>query len=219
MSLKHYHISILHYWNNGVRSPRDIARKCNLPVSTVHYNLRKLATLGYLEHRGGNGRKCHITNFASRSIGQMIRHNNETTTKHIAMRLRNEKGLELSRITVHRHLHHMGYKNVLPQSKPMLTEEQRIRRLEWAIAHRNDDWDQTIFCDETSIQLFRNTVRRWTKNPQNEMKRVPKCRQKVMVWGAISFCGTIGLCLFKGIMDARLYVDILKKNLLPAARR
>ena len=126
--------------------------------------------------------------------------------------------MELSRVKVHRHLHHMGYKNMLPQRNPMLTTGQRTRRLEWVIAHGNDDWSQTIFSDETWIQLFRNTVRRWTKNGRDETKRVSKGRQ-IIVWGAISSRGTIGLCLFKGIMDARRYVNILEKNLLPAAGR
>jgi hypothetical protein len=65
----------------------------------------------------------------------------------------------------------------------MMTEEHRFRRLEWANAHTDDNWSQTVFSDETSFQLFRNTVRRWSKNPQAEVKRIPKTQQKIMVWG------------------------------------
>jgi hypothetical protein len=39
------------------------------------------------------------------------------------------------------------------------------------------------------------------------------------VWGAISANGKIGLCMFEGIMNTKLYIDILKKNLLLAAKR
>src|SRR5262249_53810164 len=97
--------------------------------------------------------------------------------------------------------------------------EQRTRRLEWVIAHRNGDWSETIFADESSIQLFRNTVRCLIKNGPDKIKWVPKCRQKVMLWGAFSSRGIIVLCPFKGIMDARRYVDTFALNLLPAARR
>jgi transposase len=101
----------------------------------------------------------------------------------------------------------------------MLTEDQRQKRLKWARCHKDDDWSRTIFSDETSVQLFRNTVGRWSKHPAGEVKRVHKCRQKVMVWGAIGQNGTIGLCLFRETMTAAKYINILKVNFLPAARR
>jgi hypothetical protein len=97
----------------------------------------------------------------------------------------------------------------------MMTEEHRVRRLEWANAHADDNWSQTVFLDETCFQLFRNTVRRWSKNPQAEVKRIPKNRQRVMVWGTISANGKIRLYMFEGIMNSRLYIDILKKNFRP----
>jgi hypothetical protein len=65
----------------------------------------------------------------------------------------------------------------------MMTVEHHVQRLKWANAHADNNWSQTVFSDETCFQLFRNTVRRWSKNPQAEVKRIPKNRQKVMVWG------------------------------------
>ena len=212
-------VSLLHFWHSGLRSPTEIARKCKLPVSTVAYNLKKLRSTHSLKHRGKNGRKRLVGTNASRTIGQMIRRNKEVTAFQIATRLEQEEGTNVSCWTVRRHLRRMGYVNTLPRRKPMLTEEQRRQRLSWALAHKDDDWSRTVFSDETSIQLFRNTVRRWSKDPRSEVKRVPKCRQKIMVWGGISTQGTIGLCLFQGIMDAKRYIDILQKNLLPASRR
>lgn len=218
MTLRDYQISILYYWNNGVRSAREISRICNIPVSTVHYNLQKLADFGCLSHRRNNGRRTLISASTSQTIGQMIRWNKEITAASIASRLTEEKGVHVSRPTVHRHLRRNGYKSVLPRTKPMLTPQQRERRLQWAVAHKDDDWANTIFSDETSIQLFRNTLRRWSKDPHKEVKRIPKNRQKIMVWGAISTQGTL-VNLFTGIMNAQRYIDILTINLLPAAHR
>ncbi|CAF3968764.1 unnamed protein product, partial [Rotaria sp. Silwood1] len=67
----------------------------------------------------------------------------------------------------------------------MLTVDKKNRRIQWTKDHKDDDFIQTIFTDESSFQLFRNTVRRWTKNHNNALKLVPKNRQKVHVWGAI----------------------------------
>ena len=68
---------------------------------------------------------------------------------------------------------------------PTLTVEQKQNRVEWAKKHQNDDWNRTIFTDEFFFQLFRDTFRRRSKNPEIEVKRIPKNRQKVHIWGAI----------------------------------
>jgi hypothetical protein len=46
--LKSHHISILHYWNKGIRSAAVIHRKTNIPLRAIYYNS--------LKHRGENGR-------------------------------------------------------------------------------------------------------------------------------------------------------------------
>ena len=69
-----------------------------------------------------------------------------------------------------RELHWLGYMNVLSRETPMLTNEQKQKRVQWTLAHQNDGWSRTIFSDETSYQLFRNTTRRWSKYAQEEKK-------------------------------------------------
>jgi len=43
----------------------------------------------------------------------------------------------------------------------------------------------------------------------------PKHPIKVHVWGGISFRGRTGICIFERIMDGDMYVDILKRTLIP----
>ena len=43
----------------------------------------------------------------------------------------------------------------------------------------------------------------------------PKHPIKVHVWAGISMRGRTGICIFEGIMDAYMYIDILDKTLLP----
>ena len=47
----------------------------------------------------------------------------------------------------------------------------------------------------------------------------PKHPVKVHIWGAISLKGTAKLCIFDGIMDSPLYVNILETTLLPFLAR
>ncbi|CAF2657659.1 unnamed protein product [Rotaria sp. Silwood2] len=101
----------------------------------------------------------------------------------------------------------------------MLTNEQKERRVQWALVHKNDDWSRTVFSDETSYQLFRNTIRRWSKYADKEIKKIPKNKQKIMVWGAFSIKGQISCHSFRTIMDGRLYVEILQKHLIGGAKK
>ncbi len=222
--MKNNHLStqrsvILHYYNLGHRCAAEIARKTKISVRTIRYNLAKIRKEGSVEHRRGNGRLRKITAEHNIAIGQWIRRNNEINSKEIAEKLRVTKGLNVSRGTVQRQLHRLGYKNVLPRGTPMLTNEQKERRVEWAMAHKDDDWSRTVFSDETSYQLFRNTIRRWSKYAQEEVKRIPKNKQKIMVWGAFSIKGQISCHSFRTIMDGPLYVKILQEYLLAGAKK
>jgi queuine/archaeosine tRNA-ribosyltransferase len=125
----------------------------------------------------------------------------------------------VSTSTISRHLHEYGYKNVLPQSTHILTSDEKERRVQWAEKHKNDDFTNTIFTDEASFQLFRNTVRRWTKTPNKELKRLPKIRQKVHIWGAISVKSVLTYHTFRCNLDGPYYASILEDYLLPAVKR
>ena len=112
-----------------------------------------------------------------------------------------------------------GYKSSVPLATPMLTERHIEMRKAWAQAHTNDNWNRTIFTDETAFDLFRNKVRRWHKTGDRPIRKLPKSRQKVMAWGGISRMGKTPLFCFTNIMDGPFYVKILQTQLLPAAQR
>ena len=75
-----------------------------------------------------------------------------------------EKGIEVSRHTVGRHLHNIGYKNSLPLVTPILIANHKKNRVKWAKKHLCNDWSQTLFSNKTLFQLFRNTVTEWYKH-------------------------------------------------------
>ena len=159
--------TILHYWNNGHRSPATIARITKITVGTVKYNIGKIKGQGTIEDRPRSGRPRKITSNDHIALGQWIRRNNEITSKELAQKLLDNRGLGVCRRTVQRELKRLGYKSTLPYSTPMLTQDQKDVRVQWAIKHQNDDWSRTIFTDETCYQLFRNTIRRWSRNPKS----------------------------------------------------
>ena len=216
-NLSNAQISILHYWNNGIRSAHFIHRETKIPLSTVKYSIKKLRETKSLKHRGGNGRPCAISSTDSTAIAQYIRRDNETTLKEIKEKLSRTHQRSVSLSTISRHLRDHGCRSVLPINAPMLTVEQKQNRVEWAKKHQGDDWNRTIFTDESSFQLFRNTVRRWSKNPEIKVKRIPKNSQKVHIWEAVSIKGVVGYRTFRTNLNGIHFVDILKHHLLPGA--
>jgi transposase len=107
-------ISILHYWNNGIRSAHFIHRETKISLSTVKYNIKKLKETKSLKHRAGNGRPPATSSSATRAIGQYIRRNNETTLKEIKEKLLQTHQTSVSLSTISRHLNDYGYRSVLP---------------------------------------------------------------------------------------------------------
>lgn len=59
----------------------------------------------------------------------------------------------------------------------MLTIEHIRKRIEWAEKYLNNNWNRTVFSDETAFQLFRNTVKYWYKGEQ-PVRRIPKDKKK-----------------------------------------
>src|SRR5579862_5135629 len=86
-NLKNHHISILYYWNKGVRPAPAIQRETNIPLRTIYYNINKLKQTNSLKHRGGNGRPGVLSGIEKNAIGQYIRRNNEITVNEIKEKL------------------------------------------------------------------------------------------------------------------------------------
>jgi transposase len=212
-------ISILHCLNLGIRSALTIHRKTDIPLSTIKYNLKNFKETKSLEHRGGNDRPRRIIVLDNVSIRQYIRRNNEITLKEIQEKLSESRQTFFSISTISRHLLDHGYHNVLPINTPMLANEQKRYRIQCSRAHMNDDWTRTVFTDESSFQLFRNTIRRWSKTPENAVKRKPKNRRKVHIWGAIGIKCVIDFYTFRRNLHGDYFVDILQHHLVSRASR
>ncbi|CAF3252032.1 unnamed protein product [Rotaria socialis] len=76
-NLKNLQISILHFWNRGIRSVSRMRREASIPLRTIYYNIDKLKQTGSLQHRGGNGRPRVLDGLEKKTIGQFIK----STTK------------------------------------------------------------------------------------------------------------------------------------------
>jgi len=198
---------ILSFWKKGVRTAKKIHTATNIPLTTIYNNLRKLKKTSKVTKSKGAGRPRVISNQLSQKIRRYIEKDPSISTRALAIKL----GEVVSPSTILRHLKSLGYRNDVPKEVPMLTPQQKRKRLKWAKEHENDSWTKTFFSDETAFQLFRNTVGQWYKGPR-PIRRIPKDRRKIFAWGGFCKKGKTNLYCFRGIMTAEVYVNILEEN-------
>ena len=148
-----------------------------------------------MDHARGNGRPRKITGNTSKAIGQSIRRNDGISTRTLAKKVC-KMGVEVSHMTISRHLAAHGYSNALPLGTPMLTDIHKQKRVQWARQHLDDDWSNTLFSDETAFQLYRNTIKRWYKGVR-PICPLPKDCTKILAWGGFSLVGKTTLFCFR----------------------
>ena len=80
-SMKTKRSAVLHFWNNGQRSPGAISYITKTPLRAVKYNITKIKQQGTIEDRSRNkGRSRKITVSGSIAFGQWIMRNNTKRT-------------------------------------------------------------------------------------------------------------------------------------------
>eukprot|EP00731_Ephydatia_muelleri_P007879 Em0004g217a len=131
-----------------------------------------------------------------------------------------QKGHKLSLRTILRARRSLGWVFRGSAYCQIIREGNKVKRFEWCQEHQHDNFSDVIWTDESSIQLetHRRTCCRKIGQPPKPKPR-PKHPVKVHVWGAISLKGPAKLCIFDGIMDSPLYVNILETTLLPFLAR
>ena len=103
-----------------------------------------------------------ITAHEPRAMAQYLVRDPRLSTRNLAIKL-TKNVTKVSHMPISRHLARLGYQNSLPLKTAMLAVAHREARVSWATRHLNDNWENTLFSDETAFQLFRNTITQWYK--------------------------------------------------------
>lgn len=209
-------------WDNNIRKPAEIVRITGFPKSTTYDHVNRLKKRGTLVPLPIPGRPKILAPNERRHLGQLIWANNAVTAAEAAARLNEtHPNLNVSVRTIQEVLKKdLQYIVCRPLRVPLLTPSHITARLEWAQEHVQDRWSTTIFSDETTLQMFRNTqqvrYRRGSPRPHRSMVKHPF---KIHAWGAFSARGPIALVLFTGNLNSQRYCEILETNFFPNASR
>jgi transposase len=167
------------------------------------------------------GRRPKLTPPVIQTVKALMKGKKRRSTRKVAKVLDEKKHIVLSRESVRVAAHRAGLKAYHKQQKPLLTAEQRQRRLQFVNAYRATNWRHVLFADEKTFTLFGHPNRQndvvWESSAENVPFNVSvKHPAKIQVWGAASYYGVLAPYLFNENLTAPLYVDILKAR-LPAA--
>lgn len=194
----------------------QIGRTLNLDDSTIRAWIRTAKSRGWEGAEAPLGdRRRILTQFveAGTSPGRPKEVTKEIEEKVLASVRKDSAGREKSSevlgyeagwssATVLRILKKHGLKNVKPTRKPGLSREQQLKRLAFALEHKDwtlEDWKNVIWSDETSVILGhrRGSVRLWRTPEEAYEKSTVRRRWKgfseFMFWGCFSY-DKIGPC-------------------------
>src|SRR5579871_6596348 len=120
-------------------------------------------------------------------------------------------------MTVKRRLNKESLYKLKPLLKPLLSENHRESRLNWAKANKNMDWLNVIFIDETTFSQFGKPKKVWRQ--KEEIIKVPtvKYSRKVYMYGCFSEKGFRNIYYFTENLTGDLLYTIYKNTLLPSA--
>ncbi|XP_063977348.1 transposable element Tcb1 transposase [Diachasmimorpha longicaudata] len=131
--------------------------------------------------------------------------------------------------TIRRILKKAGYDSRVARKKPYISEINRQKRMDFAneyVSKPPEFWNSIIFTDESKFCIFgikgKKLVWRKTGKAYEKENMVPSVKHGgsgVMVWGCMAANGVGKLTFIDSIMDQRLYIQILKDNLLQSVRQ
>lgn len=205
---------------------KAIARSVGVCPKTVRNTCKLLQETGGLEdgrHRSGRYRLTSTR--TDRVIHRMSEADRWLTATDIQRRMLTDYRLQLSLATVKRRLCCFGLHGRVARRKPLISQQNRRRRLQWAKEHRQwtaEDWSRVIWTDESRFSRLDSSVRAYVRRRVGEELN-QRCVAgtvrggggSVMVWGAMSALGTGPLVEVVGTLDSSCYLTLLEQHALP----
>ena len=205
-------------YNKGIHERKVLSERTNIPLSTVHRVVNQIEKGEGVERKKGSGRPKIYTETDHRRLGQLVRFGPLKSVEKFRVDMFDRGSPDVCTNTVRRELKRLGWEKRRGRVSPLLSDEQKQRRLNWCLAHQNFDWNNVVFSDESSLWLYPHTVKIWTKDNVIPLFPRPKHSPKFHMWGGISARGTTPLCIFENNLTKERYTEILEGHLLPTAQ-
>lgn len=212
---------------NENNSLGKIGKLVNRKKSTVQYIINKWKSSGCLDNSSRSGRPKILSPRDERRILKEVSENPFISAQNLANDIAITSGKNVCPETVRKVIRKGGYKGRVARKKPFISEVNRVKRLKFATEYKDktiDFWKSVIFSDESKFNIFGSDGKKmvWRKKgtalaEKNLLPTVKHGGGHVMVWGCMSSNGVGKLHFIDGIMNAKMYLDILEHNLNQSA--
>lgn len=218
-SLSATEIAKIQVYHEQNLSNRAIAKKINRSPKVVNSYFRDPLSYG----KNYKGRTSTV--LSSRDKRKIVRLASNSTDS--LSKIRYKAGVEVSRMTISRVIKSAGHlKRQKMKKKPPLNKVRKQQRLNFARSHmawntdgssHSNDWRKVIFSDEKKFNLDGpdgyNYYFHDLRKEKLFLDRHHSREGGVMVWGAISYYGTIDLVFVNCRMTAPYYKTVLEMAL------
>ena len=187
---------------------------------TVWRVIKHFEKYGHVSPLPRSGRPSKLSDEVLEAIEAAMQDDDETTAKKIQKKLDCLGKPAISLTSILKGRKQLGWTFRGTAYCQMIRDVNKAKRLAWALANKDETFEDVIWTDETSVQL--ETHRRFCcrkKGQKPRYKPQPKHPVKVHVWGGISWNGRTEVCIFDGIMNADVYIRILQECLVPFCHR
>jgi len=211
------------------KSNREISSLIEIPRRTVDYHVNKYLATDSCSNAIRTGRPRKTTPSEDKYIALTSKRNRRLTAPDIAAQTNMWHDLALSTSTVQRRLREASLFGRVAIKKPLLRQQNKRKRLQWARDHKNwsrQQWDTVLWSDESKFEIFgchrRVFVRRSPGEQMLDQCVIPTVKHgggSVMVWGCFGGGRTGDLIKIEGILKKEGYLRILKENVTSCGTR
>jgi transposase len=200
-------------------SERAIARKMHCSRDTISRWTQMRPLTSRSLSTPGRGAKRKLTPKQEKTVKRIAEEKKYVGSRHLVRKVEEATGVSLHFTTLSRYISSFNFTWGSPRPGPALSPSHMEKRLLWAIQHRSFDWKDWIFSDEKLFRGFQAPVgRRYIRGerPRKGKKNHPP---KFHVWWAIHYTQDFPAVECVGKVDARTYISVLSRGLVPRYNR
>jgi len=212
--------------NYELKSLGKLSEEMKRSRSGIYYFYKKWLATNSIQNKYKNcGRKKFLSTADSQRIEDFVDKNPHTT----ALRIRKSLQIKCSDFPIKKCLKKLGFKNLRLRHKPILSNDNREKRLSFAKKYKNwsvRKWNKVLFSDKSSVQIGKVYLQKIWVKPENRSKPgfyLPKKqdygKKYVKVWSCFSSKGVGELHFIEDGWNRHVYKSILNERLKNEANR
>jgi transposase/transcriptional regulator with XRE-family HTH domain len=209
-------LKIINYRYDLHYSQRKIAQKLHCNQSTVSRILRQHAQHHDSPQYHLRGRRKVFNRIMFNHLKNIIRSNDNITSKDIQRHLFHDHNMKISSATIRRY-RRLFFHPVKEILIPKMKLDHYFLRDDYCMTHMHDKFHNIVFSDEKPFYLSHTSSTVWIEDDEPiPLREISSTHTKVMVWGGIWYHGRTELCIVEGNIDHKKHINILKEYLLPS---